>query len=140
MLKDADVRGCWPSPRWPLGPSPPWVHPQHHTTPGHHDFGQAWAPEPPASGSRKASQPGAHPRLPTWECGLGRPGAASRTGRPQGWVSEAQPLRSRLQGRDCDSRWAPVLIRPRCTARALSLFLRIPEEERNQRLGIEKQG
>lgn len=98
MLKDVDVRGCWPSPRWPLGPSLPWVHPQHHAAPGHCDFGQAWAPEPPASGSRKASQPGAHPRLPTWECGLGRPGAASRTGRPQGWVSEAQLLRFRLQG------------------------------------------
>lgn len=147
MLKDRQVRRvsllreeqCWPSPRLSLSPLRPQAHPQHHATPRYGDLSQVWAPVPPPRAVKKPARAEAHPRLTTpgaWplpprgchvledpSAGLGRPSAleAASTGAAP---APGAPLRSLGPGR----------------SPAFSVFLRIPEEERNQRLGIEKQG
>lgn len=61
--------GCWFSPRRPLGPL---LSPQDHAAPRGHDLGQAWAPEPPALGSRKPAS-----QRPTHDCPPGRAALAA---------------------------------------------------------------
>ena len=140
MLKDADVRGCWPSPRWPLGPSRPGftlsTMPLLDTMTLARSGPQSHLPR---AAEKPASQGPTHDCPPVSVAWAAQSPPAT-LGDPRAGSRKLSPSVSRLQGRDCDARWALALIRPQCAAQALSLFLRIPEEERNQRLGIEKQG
>lgn len=124
MLKDADVRGRWPSPRWPLGPSRPGFTPSAPCCSWTPRLWPGLGPRATCLGSRKASQPGPTHNCPPESVAWAAQGPPAALGDLRGWVSEAQPSDSASKGGDCDDQVGPALtgVSQRCSAQALSPF------------------
>lgn len=118
-------------------PLPPTTAPGSRLAPCHprcSGHSRAWAAVPPPRAVKKSARPRPTHDCPPQERGPFRHRAARRSGRPRGWVRG--PARLQLPPRArCAARSLGPGARPAC-----SVFLRIPKEGRNQRLGIEKQG